>query len=75
MLVFIPYPDGKRFNSFFETSRDEIQALRKPILQEVARLCSGPWSSELSDCLHNCVRVRVGSERDYFALKLKYGDI
>jgi len=75
MLVFIPYPNKKTFHSLMETSRAEIQALRKPVLEEVARLCSGPWNSELSDCMHNSIRVRVGSERDYFALKLKYGDI
>lgn len=75
MVVLIPYPDGKTFNSFRETSRSEIYDLRNQILEYVRRVCTGPWNSDELDMLHNGIRVRIGSEKDYFALKLKYGDI
>ena len=75
MVVVIPYPDGITFNSFAQTGRDEVYALRNDIINYVKRVCTGPWNSDELDMLHNGVRVRIGSEKDYFALKLKYGDI
>lgn len=75
MVVVIPYPDGRTFNSFAQTGRDEIYAARNDIIDYVKRVCTGPWNSDELDMLTTGVRVRIGSERDLFLLQLKYGDI
>jgi len=76
MLIVIPYPNGEQYISVVSTQehRDTIHAYRKQILDYVDMVCTGPWESDKLDVLHNGIRVRVGSEKDFFMLKMKYGN-
>jgi hypothetical protein len=73
MLIVIPYPNGEKYLNVGHDKVDEIQAMRKQILDYVDMVCVGPWESDDLDVLFNGIRVRVGSEKDYFMLKMKYG--
>jgi hypothetical protein len=73
MLIVIPYPNGEKYLSVGHDKIDEIQAMRKQILDYVSSVCTGPWESDELDVLFNGIRVRVGSPKDFFMLKLKYG--
>ncbi len=74
MIVVIPYPNGKKYVTDKPEHLDTIHAYRKQILDYVDMICTGPWESDHMDVLHNGIRVRVGSEKDFFMLKLKYGE-
>jgi len=73
MLVVIPYPNGEKYIAVMEEVPEEVTAMRKQILDYVSMVCSGPWESDNLDILHNGIRVRLGCEKDYFMLQLKYG--
>ena len=73
MLIVIPYPNGEKYLNVGHDKVDEIQEMRKQILDYVDMVCVGPWESDDLDVLFNGIRVRVGSEKDYFMLKMKYG--
>ena len=76
MLIVIPFPDGKQYISVaaVQEHHDTIHAYRKQILDYVDMVCTGPWESDHMDVLHNGIRVRVGNSKDFFMLKLKYGN-
>jgi len=75
MLIVIPYPNGEKFISVIPASdnKEIIAGYRKDILEYVNMVCTGPWQSDDLDVLHNGVRVRLGRQKDYFMLQLKYG--
>ena len=74
MLIVIPYPNGEKYLNVGHDKVDEIQEMRKQILDYVDMVCAGPWESDDLDVLFNGIRVRVGSSKDFFMLKLKYGE-
>jgi len=76
MLIVIPYPNGEQYISVVDTQEhhDTIRSYRKQILEYVDMICTGPWQSDDLDILHDGIRVRVGSPKDFFMLKLKYGE-
>ena len=73
MLIVIPYPNGEKYLKVGHDKVDEIQAMRKQILEYVNMVCTGPWQSDDLDVLYNGIRVRLGRQQDYFMLQLKYG--
>ena len=73
MLIVIPYPNGEKYLKVGHDKVDEIQAMRKQILEYVDMVCTGPWESDDLDVLFNGIRVRLGRQKDYFMLQLKYG--
>ena len=75
MLIVIPYPNGEQYISVVSAQehRDTIRAYRKQILEYVDMVCTGPWERDQMDILHNGIRVRVGSSKDFFMLQMKYG--
>tara|TARA_B100000900_G_scaffold403041_1_gene409621 strand:- start:219 stop:455 length:237 start_codon:yes stop_codon:yes gene_type:complete len=74
MLIVIPYPNGEQFIQVGNFKDEEVRAMRKEILEYVDMTCTGPWESDELDILFNGIRVRVGSPKDFFMLKLKYGE-
>ena len=74
MLIVIPYPNGEKYLNVGHDKIDEIQEMRKQILDYVDMVCTGPWESDDLDVLFNGIRVRVGNSKDYFMLKMKYGN-
>ena len=68
MLLIIPFPNGKKYGT------DDLDHLaeREEILNYVRLVCTGPWQSDLGDILWEGIRVRLGCEKDYFMLQLKY---
>lgn len=73
MLIVIPYPNGEKYLNVGHDKVDEIQEMRKQILDYVDMVCVGPWESDDLDVLFNGIRVRVGSSKDFFMLQMKYG--
>ena len=73
MLIVIPYPNGEKYLNVGHDKADEIQAMRKDILEYVDMVCTGPWQSDDIDVLYNGIRIRLGRQQDYFMLQLKYG--
>lgn len=73
MLIVIPYPNGEKYLNVGHDKVDEIQEMRKQILDYVDMVCAGPWESDDLDVLFNGIRVRVGSSKDFFMLQMKYG--
>ena len=68
MLVVIPYPNGKKY----VTDDPELEEQRNEILDYVKLVCTGPWQSDYGDILWEGIRIRLGCEKDYFMLQLKY---
>ena len=73
MLIVIPYPNGKKYVTDDPDHLAEREEQRKQILDYVGTVCAGPWCSDLQDILWEGVRIRLGCEKDYFMLQLKYG--
>ncbi len=74
MLIVIPYPNGKKYVTDDPDHLAEREEQRKQILNYVGTVCAGPWCSDLQDILWEGIRVRLGSPKDFFMLKLKYGE-
>ena len=73
MLLVIPYPNNISYTTLADVDQDELHTIRKHILDYVDMVCTGPWESNELDVLHNGIRVRLGRQKDYFMLMLKYG--
>ena len=73
MLLVIRYPNGKKYVTDKPEHLAEREEQRKQILDYVGTVCAGPWCSDLQDILWEGVRIRLGCEKDYFMLQLKYG--
>jgi hypothetical protein len=75
MLIVIPYPNNEQYVEVADAEEDcdTIHVYRKNILDYVDRVCTGPWESDDLDVLLNGIRVRLGCEKDFFMLQLKYG--
>ncbi len=72
MIVVIPYPNGKKYVTDKHEHLTERGQQRKQILDYVNLVCVGPWQSDYDDILWEGIRIRLGCEKDYFMLQLKY---
>jgi len=77
MLVIIPYPNGEEFISVSSELKNHefIYAFRKSVLDYCEKVCQSFWESDELDILYNGIRIRLGSEKDFFMLQMKYGNI